>query len=114
MKLGDICKTVEGTVVCGAGRLDREVVSAFASDLMSDVLMLKTDDFLLITGLANIQAIRTAEMADAACLLLCRNKQASKEMLQLAEENDMVVIETPYSMFKSAGLLYAAGLAPVY
>jgi len=114
MVLKDVCTAVDGTVVCGKGRLDTEVERAFASDLMSDVLTLKAEGFLLLTGLANVQAIRTAEMSDAGCLLLCRGKQATAEMLQLAEENGIVIIESPYSMFKCAGLLYAAGLQPVY
>ena len=114
MTLSEICAAVAGTAVCGAGRLARETDSAFASDLMSDVLTLKCEGFLLLTGLANVQAVRTAEMADAACLLLCRGKKAGPEMIALAEEDGLAVIESPYSMFKCAGLLYAAGLEPVY
>ena len=64
MKIKDLCKLVEGTVLCGEGHLDGNVEQAFASDLMSDVLTVKTNEFILITGLANLQAIRTAEMSD--------------------------------------------------
>ena len=35
-------------------------------------------------------------------------------MIELAEENDMVLICCPYSMFKACGLLYQAGLKPLY
>ena len=63
MKIKDLCKLVEGTVLCGEGHLDGNVEQAFASDLMSDVLTVKTNEFILITGLANLQAIRTAEMS---------------------------------------------------
>lgn len=114
MVLKDICAGVSGRAVSGMDRLDGEVSFAFASDLMSDVLTLKCDGFLLLTGLANIQAVRTAEMSDAGCLLLCRGKKATGEMLNLAEESGMVIIESPYSMFKCAGLLFAGGLQPVY
>ena len=64
MKLRDIAAAVQGEVICGADRLDENVDYAFASDLMSDVLTIKTDDFLLVTGLANVQSVRTAEMSD--------------------------------------------------
>ncbi|MDL2230691.1 PucR family transcriptional regulator ligand-binding domain-containing protein [Alistipes sp. OttesenSCG-928-L06] len=114
MKLTEICEAVDGRVVCGADGLDREVGRAFASDLMSDVLTLKDNGFLLLTGLANVQSVRTADMSDAGCLLLCRGKRASAEMRELADENGMVILESPYSMFKCAGLLFAAGLEPVY
>ena len=47
------------TVVCGNGREDHEVQCAFASDLMSDVLTLDCNGVLLVTGLCNMQTIRT-------------------------------------------------------
>ena len=50
MKLRDIAAAVQGEVICGADRLDENVDYAFASDLMSDVLTIKTDDFLRTTA----------------------------------------------------------------
>jgi len=114
MLLRDICSLVNGHTVCGEDELGREVLQACASDLMSDVLTLKNGGFLLLTGLANIQAVRTAEMADARCLLLCRGKKASVDMVGLAKEAGMVIIESPHSVFKCAGLLYEAGLKPLF
>ena len=98
-----------------AGIKDRKIVeNGFCSDLMSDVLTIDTDKMLLITGMANVQAIRTAEMADVQCVLLVRNKKASPEMIKLAVENGMLLMQTSISMFKAAGILYNAGLKPVY
>jgi hypothetical protein len=48
------------------------VQCAFASDLMSDVLTLDCNGVLLVTGLCNMQTIRTAEMADVSCILFVR------------------------------------------
>lgn len=114
MKLRDIAAAVQGEVICGADRLDENVDYAFASDLMSDVLTIKTDDFLLVTGLANVQSVRTAEMSDVEYILFVRGKAVTEEMTALAEDNGMVVIRTDYSMFKTSGILYGAGLKPVY
>lgn len=114
MLIKDICSLVNGEVACGESRLHDSIEFAFASDLMSDVLTIKRDHFLLITGLANIQSIRTAEMSDAPYILLCRGKQVSDEMLELAEEGNIVIIKSQYSMFRCAGLLFEAGLKPVY
>jgi len=114
MKLRDICSLTEGTVVSGEGRLDDSVEFAFASDLMSDVLTIKKDHFLLITGLANIQSIRTAEMSDAPYMILCRNKEVTSDMLELAKEDNILIIKSKFSMFRCAGILFNAGLKPVY
>ena len=114
MKLIDILEILDGRIVCGKERLNEEVDSGFASDLMSDVLTLQTNNPVLLTGLANVQTIRTAEMADICCIVLVRNKKASPEILELARENNQVIIECAYSMYKSAGLLYNAGLKAIY
>jgi predicted transcriptional regulator len=115
VNIEEIRKTVEATIhTAQADQEEREVHSAFSSDLMSDVLTLLTDDLLLITGLNNVQTIRTAEMADIGVVLLVRGKEPSSKMIELAEENGIVLLSTGFSMFKSSGLLYGAGLAPVF
>ncbi len=58
---------------------DENLDKAFSSDSMSDVLTLDENNILLITGLANLQLIRTAEMADINPVLLAREKQATPD-----------------------------------
>ncbi|MDL2282317.1 PucR family transcriptional regulator ligand-binding domain-containing protein [Parabacteroides sp. OttesenSCG-928-G06] len=114
MKTQQIKELTEATVVCGAGLSEKEVMSAFASDLMSDVLTLDCNEVLLITGLCNLQTIRTAEMAEVSCILFVRGKKVTPEMIELADENNMILLETPYSMYRTVGVLYSQGLQPVY
>jgi len=114
MTVGEICSSVNGELICGAEKANHEVEFAFASDLMSDVLTIKCDNLLLITGLANLQTIRTAEMSDAVCVLLVRNKAVSPEMKELAEELGIPLICCKSTMFKAAGELYRAGLKPLF
>ncbi len=114
MKISDIQKLTEARIVAGQAFSERNVKKAFSSDLMSDVLTLDEEDILLVTGLANVQLLRTAEMADIHIVLLARNKQASPEMIQLAEENKIVLLETPFSIFRASGVLFSNGIKPVY
>ena len=114
MKLREIATILDAKVTCGTDKLDEEIGMGYSSDLMSDVLTLDTDNLILITGLVNIQCIRTAEMADIRAIVFVRNKKASDQMLELACENGMCILESPYSLFKSSGLLFQAGLKPVY
>ncbi|MCK9617074.1 MAG: DRTGG domain-containing protein [Lentimicrobiaceae bacterium] len=114
MKLSEAIKILNAKVVCGEEKLDSEIGYAFASDLMSDVLTLDTNNLLLITGLANLQTIRTAEMSDIQFIIFCRNKKVNEEMLVLADENQLVVLECAYSMFKTCGLLFQHGIQPLY
>jgi predicted transcriptional regulator len=114
MKIKQIRMLTGATVVCGEMSQGKEALSAFAGDLMSDVLTLDCCDVLLITGLCNLQTIRTAEMAEVSCILFVRGKKVTPEMIELANENQMVLMTTEYSMFRTAGVLYTNGLNPVY
>jgi len=107
-------RLLDAEIRCGTEGEKMEIAYAAASDLMSDVLTIHHDNMTLLTGLANLQTIRTAEMSDIHCVVLLRGKKASPEMAALAEENQIVLIESPHTMFKACGVLYAAGIKPVY
>lgn len=114
MKIQKIQELTDATLVCGVFEPDKKVCSAFASDLMSDVLTLDCNEVVLITGLCNLQTIRTAEMAELTCILFVRGKKVTPEMQELADEHDIVLLETEYSMYRTVGILYSNGLKPVY
>jgi predicted transcriptional regulator len=114
MTLADIATILNAEIICGHNKLGREVEAAFASDLMSDVLTIDSEKLLLLTGLVNIQTIRTSEMSDIKNIVLVRNKKASQEMIDLADENRIVIMQCSYSMFKTCGILFQYGLKPVY
>lgn len=113
MKLRDIVEKLEATVVLGDDKLDQDVEKVFASDLMSDVLTLKETP-MLVTGLCNVQTIRTCDMASLEVVVFVRNKKPTEDMVELAADNDMVLIQCSYSMFKTCGILYQSGLLPLY
>lgn len=110
----DIINLLDATCICGEQHLQRHIKHAFAADLMSDVLRLNTEDMLLITGMVNLQVIRTAEMAEIPFILFVRGKAVTPEMIELAGENGILLLSCQQSMFRVCGELYQAGLPPVY
>lgn len=114
MQIGNIAELLNAKVLTPGLDLSHEVNHAFASDLMSDVLTGDYHNTLLITGLSNLQSIRTAEMSDIREVIIGRDKQVSQEMVELARENEIVLLQSSYSIFKISGLLYEAGIMPVY
>ena len=114
MKIKEIAELVGGEIVGARSDDEYEVVKAFASDLMSDVLRFSMDETVLITGLCNNQTMRTSEMADLRVVLIGRDKQPDAEMLELAEDSGITIIKSKYSIFKISGILYAAGIQPLY
>ncbi len=114
LSLNEVATLTEAEVICGIEQMKREVKFGFASDLLSDVLTLSVDNLLFITGLSNLQTIRTAEMADIGQILFVRGKKVTPEMCALAKENNIVLLTTTKSLFYCAGVLRNAGMEPVY
>ena len=84
-------------------------VDAFgAADLLSDVLSTSRPGTLLLTGLVNLQVIRTAIVADLCGVVFVRGKKPNAEILSLAKESKIPVLGTHLNMFEAAGRLYVA------
>ncbi len=114
VRVADIVDKLNARIVCESCNLDHEIQFAFASDLMSDVLTIDTENLLLITGLNNLQTIRTSEMSDISFILFVRDKKVSPEMKNLACENGITLLECEYSMFRACAKLSKIGLQAVY
>ncbi len=110
MKMDEVVRILDAKVYAGKDLLDTEVFAACGSDLMSDVLAFVKDQALLLTGLVNIQAIRTAEMMDMKAIVFVRGKQPDEAMVQLAEQGGLIVLSTEHPLFIACGLLYSNGL----
>jgi serine kinase of HPr protein (carbohydrate metabolism regulator) len=53
-------------------------------------------------------------MAEISCVILVRNKKTNHEMVELAKDNRLVIIESPESMFSVSGKLYREGIKPLF
>ncbi len=113
MKLKEIVELAQGSILTRKAVPELEISSCGASDLMSDVLANVKADSLLITGLANTQSVRTAEMADIRVLVYVRGKVPDPETVKLAEEAGIPLVVSPLGMYEMCGRLYQAGLVPV-
>ena len=110
MNVKDIKEILGAEVICRADLLDTPVNAACGSDMMSDVLAFVKEQAVLLTGLVNPQVVRTAEMMDMHCIVFVRGKRPTLDMIEMAEDRDMVMLCTDLEMFTACGKLYGAGL----
>ncbi|MBI9065797.1 MAG: hypothetical protein JEZ09_00815 [Salinivirgaceae bacterium] len=114
MKIQELLALVDGKVVTSSDYNSYDIEYGLASDLMSDVLTFDVENSILITGLANLQTIRTLEMSDIECVIIARNKKVTPEMIELANEKQITIIDSPYTIFRISGILYENGIKPLY
>jgi predicted transcriptional regulator len=115
LTLEDIARVVGATSLCGEDKLAAiEVPKAYSCDLMSDVLAFCSPGAMLITGLTNIQIVRTAQMLDIPGVMFVRGKRPQEDTITLASDSGIPLIITQMSMFQVCGMLYAAGIKPCF
>ncbi|MCX6552519.1 MAG: DRTGG domain-containing protein [Acidobacteria bacterium] len=103
--LGDVCAALDAEVLwCPDPAVP--VTGVVAADLMSDVLVDSRPGFVLVTGLANVQTIRTAAIADLAGVVVARGKAVPADMVALAKDAKVPVFTSRRSLFEAAGRLY--------
>jgi predicted transcriptional regulator len=110
MNVQEMIQIVNGTLLTTNVPLGREVKGGCGADLMSDVLASIKPEAVLLTGLCNIQVVRTAQMADVCAIVFVRGKMPGPDTIQLAAEENIPLITSPFGTFELCGRLYRAGL----
>jgi predicted transcriptional regulator len=110
MILHEIMNILNAEILACKNSLDLEVNAVKASDLMSDVLTMSDSGVLLLTGLTNVQAVRTAEIAELSAIIFVRGKKPEKETIELAERKNIPLLATQLPLYESCGLLFQNGL----
>ncbi len=110
MTIKEAAKILDAVILCGEENSEREIFSACGSDLMSDVMAFVKEQVLLFTGLINVQVIRTASLMDIGAICFVRGKAPSEEMIEMAKEQDIVLLSSKDPMYIACGKLYQAGI----
>ncbi len=110
MKLREIKELLEAEVIWGEDLLDEEIEFAGGSDLMSDVLAFSKPGILLLTGLSNVQSVRTADFIEAKGIVYVRGKKPDTHGIKMAKTLEIPILTTKYMMYKTCGILYGSGL----
>jgi len=110
MTVRAIAELLSAQVHTGEHALDRDIHSACGADLMSDVMAFVKEDVVLLTGLVNLQTVRTAHLLDIPAIVFVRGKVPEAELVDEARAAGIVLMTTNETLFLAAGRLYEAGI----
>ena len=110
MTLKDVQEILGAEVLWGDQLLDREVQTAFACDLISEMLAFAGSQTLLITSLTNPHVIHTAEVMDAVAVVFVGGKRPVEGVIDNGSHAKIPLLSTPYLIYKCSGLLYRHGI----
>ena len=110
MKLAKIKDVLQCEVLTAEDGLSTEVETVVASDGMSEILAFAHPSALMITGLTNVQSVRTADIANVRAIVYIRGKRPDDKTISLARESNIPVLATKLGMFDVCGILRELGL----
>jgi hypothetical protein len=110
MRLDAIRDLLQCEVLGGAPLGNLEVDTAVASDAMSAVLASPHPRALMVTGLTNIQSVRTALIAYIPAIVYVRGSRPEEVTIRLARQKNIALLSTSMGMFDSCGVLHSHGI----
>lgn len=110
MDLRELVDCTQGQLLTDGTRPRLPIRGAGAADLMSDVLACVQPGAVLLTGLCNLQVVRTAQMADVAAVVFVRGKVPEPATIALANEEGIPLISSPLGLYELCGRLCRCGV----
>lgn len=94
MKIASILQS-EYRLATRAGSDQSEYSGLYAGDLLSVVMKSARPQNVLVTVMANMNAVAVASLIDLPAIIFCEGCKATPEMIQRAERESIALIETP-------------------
>ncbi len=102
MTLKEISEKIGAEIIYSGKDFDSlDIINISAGDMMSEVLVGDEDNRIIVTALTTDQVIRTADIVEAAGIILINGKHPQQSMKKLAEESDITLLSTEMSMFST-------------
>jgi len=80
---------------------DRDVKKIFASDLISDILIIDSDNILLLTSLLSDQVLYAADVIGASAVILVNRNHIPAMLGKAAAKKGIPLFHTPLPKFES-------------
>ena len=105
MKISQLAELLKYQIVASPSE-DRDVVTGYTSDLLSDVMGNAEEGSVLITIQAHRNTIAVAQQLDFPAVIICNNRPVPADMESSAIENGIAVMRTADNQFVASYKVY--------
>jgi serine kinase of HPr protein (carbohydrate metabolism regulator) len=110
MKLKQIIKDLNLSVLLGKDLLDREVTGGYAGDMLSDVLSHAGKGNIWVTMQIHPNVMAVATTRDLSAIILVNGRKPEADTLKKAEQKKIPILVSPWSTYQVVGRLYELGI----
>lgn len=108
MKLSELVKQLDLECLTKADFEDREITGGYCGDLLSWVMGKAKPGNVWITIMSNVNIVAVASLSDAACILLAESSNLEKEIIEKADEQDVVILRSSKTSYTLAAEVFQA------
>lgn len=105
MKVEDIIKREECTLVAGQSGINRDVKNVYLCDLLSWVMSHAKKDEAWVTVMTNINIVAVALLTEVSCIIIPEGIQVEKDTILKADKEGIPIITTNMTAYDTAILL---------
>lgn len=113
MKLKELCRQLQLEVRAARGKLDREVTSGYAADLLSCAMAKAQAGSVWVTLQGHSNVVAVASLADMAGVILTEGVKPDAATIERAEEEGIPILTTELTTFTVVGRLFELGVPGV-
>ena len=98
--------TALGAEICQNEFDDAELVGAYTSDLLSDVMANAKEGGALVTIQAHKNTVAVSTLVNVSVIVICNSRPLPDDMLEAAKDEGIAVIRTKENQFTVSGKLW--------
>jgi hypothetical protein len=110
MNLKSIVDALGLRVTAGIQRLETEVTGGYSSDLLSCAMAGAGKGNVWVTLQGHLNVVAVASLNDLAAVIVTEGKPIASETASKAEEEGVVLLQTPLSSYQVIGRLWDLGV----
>lgn len=104
MNVSDIVKNLDLKILTETDT-NRPVSGCYIGDLLSWVMGRAQSGDIWITIMNNINIVAVASLTDCACILLCEGVAVEKEIIEKANSQDIIILQSDKTAYQLAKLI---------
>jgi len=106
MKVTDIVKKLNLTVIAGINGLERDVTGGYVSDLLSDVIGNAGQGNIWITLQSHLNIVAVASLKDISAIIIVRGTRPDEHTIMKSNEENIPILSTGEGTFNITGRLF--------
>ncbi len=106
MTAENISKELDFQILSDGNTNSQNISGVFCCDLLSLAMSKLPANSAWVTVMGNVNTLAVASLTEASCIIVAENIQPDENTIKKAQEQNIMVMKSPYPVFETANMVY--------